>query len=115
MKTISEIRKSLEGLKLRGAWSNGVHEYAMDILENLEGEGWTVTENNALNGASDWHQYAAGGNGLVYNSSIAARLCNPSEFRKCKGGQLAPNSRETWIDVEARALFQAWRLIAANL
>lgn len=122
---LSTLRGFVSSSSARSAWSRGVRAYALDLLDSIEelsnyemnnyGEYLVISEEVALNGAGSWSNYAAGGCGLVYNYSIAATLCNPSEFRKCKGGQLAPNSRETWIDVEARALFQAWRLIAENL
>lgn len=37
-----------------------------------------------------------------------ARLCSPGEFRRRRGGTLPPNSRETWLDVEARAVYRAF-------
>ena len=38
-----------------------------------------------------------------------------SEFRKTKGGEKQPNSRETWLDVQAQALFQAEKLIKSAI
>lgn len=34
-----------------------------------------------------------------------------SELQKTKNGFNDPNSRENWVQVQARALFQAWELI----
>jgi hypothetical protein len=64
-----------------------------------------------LNGARDWQQYSDGGCTLVYDADIAERLCPPSELKKCRGGDWAPNRRETWLDVQARALNQAARMV----
>lgn len=48
-----------------------------------------------------------GGNGLIYDTDIAKRLCSPSELRKKRGGELEPSLRESWLDCEARAVGQA--------
>ena len=52
-------------------------------------------------------KYSYGGCSLIYDSQIAERLCTPSEFKKKDGGRLAPNSKESWLDVQTRALYQA--------
>jgi hypothetical protein len=41
------------------------------------------------------------------NEDIAERLCTPSELKKTRHGDRKPNSREEWLDVQARALYQA--------
>lgn len=43
----------------------------------------------------------------MYDGDIAERLCTPSELRKTRGGELNPNCRESWLDVQARALYRA--------
>lgn len=63
------------------------------------------------NGADSWGQYSRDGSALVYDDDIAERLCTPSELKRKHGGKLAPNKRETWLDVQSRALFQAAELI----
>nr|DAP26633.1 MAG TPA: hypothetical protein [Bacteriophage sp.] len=60
-----------------------------------------------LNGAQDWEQYSWGGSALIYDYDIAERLCCPSELKKTRNGERRPNSREEWLDVQARALYQA--------
>ena len=60
-----------------------------------------------LNGAMDWEDYSYGGCSLIYDSQIAERLCTPSELKKKDGGRLEPNSQESWLDVQTRALRQA--------
>lgn len=47
-----------------------------------------------------------GGCSLCYDSDIAARVCTPSELKRKHGGVYEPNSRETWLDVQTRALHQ---------
>lgn len=110
MKVI-DIKNAIESLPTeRSAWRRGVRQYAMDLVECLPTSLELTSENcreTLLNGASSWREWAYGGNGLVYDHDIAKRLCTPSELRKKRGGELAPNSRETWLDVEARAVGQA--------
>lgn len=60
-----------------------------------------------LNGAMSWDEYSYGGCSLIYDGDIAERLCTPSELKKKDGGRLAPNSQESWLDVQVRALYQA--------
>ena len=47
----------------------------------------------------------------VHDADICERLCCPSEIKKKKHGELSPNAGETWLDVQARALKQAARLV----
>ena len=106
----------LENLNTRGAWANGVKCYAFDLLRDFEefceyDQNTQFSEATLLNGAANWLQYAEGGCGLCYNSAIAERLCNPTELKRVQGGAKQPNSRETWLHVEARALSQAWRML----
>ena len=100
---------------VRSAWSRAVHAYAVELVESLYDSDDLSNEallvKALLNGADDWQQYSEGGCALVYDADIAARLCSPSELKRCKGGERAPNSRENWIDCQARALFQASRLV----
>jgi len=109
MKTNSEIIQSIQNKKTRGAWDKAVSQYALDLLESLDGE--EICKSNLLNGAQDWKQYSEGGCSLIYDSDIAERVCNPSELTRTRGGELQPNSRETWLDVQSRALHQAYKRI----
>ena len=91
--------------------------YALEMLEGAECEIASVADlkKELLNGAANWREYSYGGCALIYDSEIAELLCAPSEYRKTREGQRAPNSRETWLDVQARALGQAASLIASAL
>ena len=117
MKTLDLLQK-VENEKMRGAWSNGVKMYAIELLDdaasNRECEEFASLQElkeAILNGASDWMQYSEGGFSLIYNYDIAERLCTPSELKRTKNGLNDPNNRENWAQVQARALFQAWELI----
>ena len=74
-----------------------------------------------LNGAADWSCYSWGGCSLIYDRQIATRLCGPSELKKTRHGERKSNSREEWLDIQARALLQAcnrvlnvYKLIVTN-
>lgn len=98
----------------RSAWYKGVRAYALDLIDNLERDTYTDYKDvitALLNGATDWEQYSYGGCALIWDGDIAARLCTPSEYTRKRGGELAPNSRETWLDVQARALGHAQAMI----
>ena len=99
----------------RSAWARGVHAYAVELVEALDDSAdlanETLLRKALLNGASDWQQYSEGGAALIYDADIAERLCSPSELKRVKGGERQPNSRETWLDCQARALSQAASLV----
>ena len=97
----------LAAMPTRSAWARGVKAYAADLLDALDENDLAPTEENMLNGARDWNQWAWVGCGLAYHVYIAERLCSPSELKCKQGGDLPPNGREEWLDVEARAVWQA--------
>lgn len=115
-----DLLKRIDEVKPRSAWKKGVKLYAYEMVEDLD-EFFVEELNNSncqmilLNGADSWSNYSWGGCSLIYNEDIAKRLCNPSEFKKTRGGEWKPNRSEEWLDVQARALFQAYRLIKTIL
>ena len=111
MKTKKQIAESIEAIKTRGAWQTAVKIYALELLEEMEGD---FSSAKLLNGADNWRHYSHGGSALIYNRDIAERLCPPSELKRKRGGYLPPNSNESWLDCQARALSQAARLIARH-
>lgn len=114
--TNKELYNRIESTTPRNAWSKGVKEQALELIETAEVK---LTRENAkeelLNGASGWHDYSYGGCALVYDGDIAERYCTPSELKRNDNGRKNPNAREEWLDVQARALAQAYRLIINNL
>lgn len=117
----NNIREALEARKDRSAWHRGVTAYALELVDQLEEtatykgrdpqsrkecRGWM------LNGAQDWSEYSYGGCSLIYDGEIAERLCPPSVLVKTRHGERRPNSREEWLDVQARALGQACSRVA---
>ena len=117
----AKVKQTLEQRKDRSAWGRGVNKYAVDMLQQIaeyykDGyisaeslENCTACQIAALNGARDWDEYSWGGCALVYDGDIAAALCTPSELKKTRNGERRPNGREEWLDVQARALRQAFR------
>lgn len=112
---VEAIKNAIEARKTRSAWDKGVTLYALELLDNIRdlpaADSRQEIKTALLNGASDWREYSWGGCSLIYNGDIAERLCSPSELKRCRGGDWRPNSREEWLDVQARALYQAFRLI----
>ena len=113
-KVIEKINKKPSGRA--SAWHHGVTAYAIDLAESLkeriksegrEPESREELNEWLLNGADSWSAYSWGGCSLIYDCDVAKRLCTPSELKKKRGGELRPNSREEWLDVQARALTQA--------
>lgn len=120
VKTIREMSAYIhDTMRSRSAWDRGVNEYAdwmlthmMENLDYLNDEAFQNSESYAidaciLDGAQSWTEASYGGNFLIYDHSIARMLCTPSELRRTNDGSRYPNKRETWLDVQARALYQA--------
>ena len=111
MKTKNEIQDAIESTNPRSAWGRAVKTYAIELLDSLDGEYRAVA---LLDGAENWKAYSFGGCSLIYDEEIAERVCSPSELKRKRGGELAPNAMESWLDCQARALSQAARLISRN-
>ena len=129
MKSLEAIKTAIEATKTRGAWAAGVKTYALEIIETMqeraeydgEPETMEAVKDYMLNGAKDhqkpndifraWSVASWGGCYLIYDEDIARRLCSPSELKKTDGGNKRPNAREEWLDVQARALYQAGEMI----
>ena len=127
MTNIEKVYQSIANEKQRSAWDKGVTEYALELVEQL-GEQISngyfdeldLSDSKKvraalLNGAENWSQYSWGGCSLIYDGDIAERLCCPSELKKTRNGERRPNSREEWLDVQARALYQAANRICRHI
>ena len=127
MGNIEKLYQSIESENQRSAWDKGVTKYALELVdqlgEQINGgyfEELDLTESKKvraalLNGAADWSQYSWGGCSLIYDGDIAERLCCPSELKKTRNGERRPNSREEWLGVQARALYQAANRICRHI
>lgn len=115
MTQIERVRTELDKRKDRSVWERGITAYAYELLDNVEKAARDGRALNTvvkwkeamLNGAQDWIEYSYGGKALIYDEDIAKRICTPSELKRNRNGELKPNSRELWLDAQARALFRA--------
>lgn len=125
---IAKTIEKIEGLKFRSTWQRAVQEDASWLLESIfDGhfdeivedtmtfEGMEGFENVLRMGADTWKDFSEGGGALIYDKDIAEHYCTPSELKKVRDGERKPNSRESWLDVQARAFWQANLLIKQNL
>jgi hypothetical protein len=115
---VKELKKRVENGKVGrvSAWNKGVKNYAKWLVWKLEDnkiESFALVEleDLMLNGADNWKQFSWGGCSLIYNEDIAKALCSPSELKKTRNGMRRPNPSEDWLDVQARALYQACEYI----
>lgn len=124
---ITKTIEKIEGLKFRSTWQKAVQEDASWLLEEIMDRHDDVVndtmtfksmegfENVLRMGADTWKDFSEGGGALIYNGDIAEHYCTPSELKKTHNGERRPNSRESWLDVQARAFWQAALLIKQNL
>ena len=115
--TKTELIKKIKATPARGRWAQAVKEDALKLVDQVFGEFGKkpqtakAFEEYALNGAKDWKQYSWGGSALVYDYQIAKHYCTPSELKMTRNGERKPNAKEEWLDVQARALYQACLLV----
>ena len=113
-KLIATIRNKIINSPAKSAWNKGGRTYALEIFDNYIEEhdsNKQITEKDLLNGASNWSEYSWGGSSLIYDEDICKRLSTPSEQKKTRYGERKPNPNEEWLDVQARALYQAAQIV----
>ena len=122
---LNENIQNLLKRKRLAKWNRGVYKYAIELLENLRcSQNGKDFFDYLLN---DCFRYARCGRfqtdklftacrnysnecSLIYDEDICERLSTASErkIQTRKDGTLGrPNAQEKWIDVQARAIFQA--------
>lgn len=102
--------------KLYSKWSKGVMQYCFDLLDAFKededlGDSCYELQNKLLNGCYNWSDFSWSGNALVYDVEICERLASPSFQKKKDYGRLQPDSHTLWIDVQTKALIQAYKII----
>lgn len=107
-KEVKEINKK----RSRSHWGRGVTLYVYELLDNIEqtkerADNLKILQRQMLCGATSWVEYSEGACSLIYDGDICERLATPSEQKRKRNGKLQPNSRESWLEVQARALNQA--------
>jgi len=117
-----DLLKKLDTVKTRSAWDRGVLGYAQEIVD-VYGDDDIQSVDDVLNYSRDKHEslysvakwQSEGGCFEIYDEKIAERLCTPSEFKRAhyKDGSMKQmaNARESWLDVQTRAVFQAYSRI----
>lgn len=129
---VSQLSKE----KVRSCWDRAVQSDAIDMIERVKSDcghvvngvfSGTVSEflaavvnhvgiiNSKIETVYSCMPYikesSRGGNWLIYNDDIAAHYCTPSELKRVthKDGSIRDhaNSREDWLEVQARAHYQA--------
>lgn len=105
-----EMLERLANIRNRSAWNKGVTKYAIEILEDIEADEITIATLAKWNwnGAGDALSYSENGRPLISGDDICERLCPPSIVRKHPS---RPNGKESWIDVQGRALDKAMYMI----
>lgn len=120
MVTKTQLLQAIRNYKNgRSVWAKAVKEDAICLIseniskhnKHLALSNTTLLEKALLNGAENWGQYSWGGCGLVYDCDIARHYSNNTELKITKNGNRRPNKQEEWLDVQARALYQACELI----
>lgn len=126
------IRFELNAQKPRSQWRRGVRRYALDLCENLKesGDGDLSFVDRVFCGLAkpeikNWAVLIAdaakeysNGSSLIYARDIAERLCTYSEIKRATRKDAPkphvvylkdrPNARESWIDIQSRAIYQAF-------
>lgn len=104
----------VEEKKAKSAWDKGVIAYIYDLIDELDDyeeiHAYNLKE-KLLNGAENWEDFSYGGCALIYDIDICERLCNNTEKKRTKFGKKMPNKKENWLDVQARALYFAYKKI----
>lgn len=97
----------------RSYWRRGVasliRDYGEEVLQEHDGEIISARDFFKLwNCGNDSLRDAVySGSFDIYNYDITKRLCTPSELKKSNEGMRSPNKRESWLDVEIKAMYQA--------
>lgn len=113
--TKQDLIKQIEQWNPRSAWYKGVKGLMFILVDNAQEHKNIEFDDliNIVNSPQDLHKCADllsyGGCLLIDDGDIAEMLCTPSVLKKKKYGLLQPNSRENWLDFQARACYQALR------
>jgi len=125
MVKLVEVLNSLKAEKsARSAWDRGVAATAIELVEGqieclgadgeIDPSDRAKLEKQFLDGAEDWTDYSYGGSAFAHDWDIVERYCTPSYIKHYRGipcsrtSMLAPGGRESWLELQARALGQAF-------
>jgi hypothetical protein len=114
MKDYEKIRNEVKAIKGRkSAWNDGVLAYAIEMINKIEDSQEHICVQAVLNGCDNFIQLSETGRYLTYDDDIVNRLMTPANRKKFADGKLdSPNKYESWLDIQAKAMGQAWYLIS---
>ena len=116
MTDITKIKTWIEQISCTSQWERAVRDYALEMIDKCDKTDITSYKQllNHCNAAhmTDYALAKALSNGgcfEIYDADIAKRLCTPSELKRVtrKDGTVRDLPRETWLDVQTRAVYQA--------
>lgn len=112
-----DLYHRVAGYRTTSAWSKGVKEYALELLNAFieeHGETQEATDEalvDLMQGAEDWTRFSVSGFTLITSEEIARRVCSVPDLRRFSYGREDPSPCKTWFDVQAEALRQAHGMI----
>lgn len=102
-------------------WAKAKETLKNMILENIKEfekdiKDYETLKKAALNGADDFKQASWDGNYLIYNYELAELFCTPKQLERLENRKQFPHGigGQSWLDIQARALIQAFREIAKD-
>ena len=105
----------------RTQWMKAVETLKEMILDNIEEfekdiKDYETLKKAVLNGAENFKQASYDGNFLIYNYELAEVFCTPKQLEKLETRKQFPHGigGQSWLDIQARALTQAFREIAKD-
>lgn len=120
MTDIAKIKTWVESSSCRSHWERAVRDYALEMIDQCDRTNITSYKQLLNHGdAKNMKDYAIaralseGGCFEICDAAIAKRLCTPSQLKRHtrKDGTVRDLPRETWLDVQTRAVYQAILLI----
>lgn len=120
MTDITTIKTRIENESCRSQWKRAVRDYALDMIAQCNKTDITSYKQllNHVDAArmSDYALAKAlseGGCFEICDDAIAKRLCTPSQLKRYmrKDGTVRDLTRESWLDAQTRAVYQAILLL----
>ena len=116
MTDIAKIKTWIENESCRSHWEKAVKDYALEMISQCDKKEITSYKEllNHCDAArmSDYaiaRDLSEGGCFEICDADIAKRLCTPSQLKRYtrKDGTVRDLPRESWLDVQSRAVYQA--------
>lgn len=120
MTSIAKIKNFIKNEPCRLHWERAVKDYALEMIDQCDEKDITSYKqllNHAdINNMTDYaiaRNLSEGGCFEICNADIAKRLCTPSQLKRYtrKDGTVRDLTRESWLDAQTRAVYQAILLL----